>query len=182
MGFADRIKRLERIPARELLANPKNWRTHPENQRSAVRGALEEIGIAEALVAYETPDGLMLIDGHLRADVDPEQPWPVLVLDVDEREADVLLATLDPLAALAETNAEALDALLSELDAGNEALQELYTQLEQEAGAFTVAEAEAPTLPAMSRNAPTDFPAYDEDIATDYQCPKCNYQWSGKPK
>lgn len=46
----------------------------------------------------------MLIDGHLRAETTPDQEVPVLVLDVDEDEANKLLATLDPLAGLAETD------------------------------------------------------------------------------
>lgn len=30
---------------------------------------------------------------------------------------------------------------------------------------------------------PDDFPEYsDETIETDYRCPKCRYEWSGKPK
>ncbi len=30
--------------------------------------------------------------------------------------------------------------------------------------------------------APEGFPEVGEDLATDYCCPKCGYQWSGKPK
>lgn len=29
---------------------------------------------------------------------------------------------------------------------------------------------------------PNDFNEYDEEIKTDYCCPNCGYQWSGKPK
>ena len=102
ISFRDRIIELRRVPARELIPNPKNWRRHPERQAAALRGVLEEVGYADALLARETPEGLMLIDGHLRAETTPEQPVPVLVLDVDEAEADKLLATLDPLAGMAE--------------------------------------------------------------------------------
>jgi hypothetical protein len=28
---------------------------------------------------------------------------------------------------------------------------------------------------------PGEFPSYDEDIETQYSCPKCGYDWSGKP-
>lgn len=31
-------------------------------------------------------------------------------------------------------------------------------------------------------DAPEEFAAYDEGIETEYCCPKCNYEWSGKPK
>lgn len=29
--------------------------------------------------------------------------------------------------------------------------------------------------------APGEFPTYGEDIETQFQCPKCGYEWSGKP-
>src|ERR1700722_1306622 len=109
MQIRDRIKELRRVPASSLRPNPRNWRTHPANQRDALRGILAEVGYAGALLARELPDGsLELIDGHLRAETTPEALVPVLVLDVDEYEAAKLLATFDPLSALAETNGEAL--------------------------------------------------------------------------
>jgi hypothetical protein len=33
MRIRDRIKELRRVPARDLLPNPKNWRSHPAAQR-----------------------------------------------------------------------------------------------------------------------------------------------------
>jgi DNA modification methylase len=56
-----------------------------------------------------------LIDGHLRRDVAPATEWPVLILDVTDEEADLLLTTLDPITALAEKNAEQLNELISDL-------------------------------------------------------------------
>jgi len=32
---------------------------------------------------------------------------------------------------------------------------------------------------ADGKAAPDDFPAFDEDIETDHECPKCHYKWSG---
>ncbi|WP_300268409.1 hypothetical protein [Microbacterium sp.] len=29
---------------------------------------------------------------------------------------------------------------------------------------------------------PDDFPSFDDDLDTEYCCPKCGYEWSGKPK
>jgi len=98
MKIRDRVKELRRMRAGDLAPNPKNWRTHPKAQKDALRGILAEVGIADALLARELPDGrLMLIDGHLRADTTPDQIVPVLVLDVDEAEADKLLLTKSPL-------------------------------------------------------------------------------------
>src|ERR1700756_638014 len=98
----DRIKELRRVRARDLVPNPQNWRRHPKTQREALRGLLTEVGYADALLARELSDGkLMLIDGHLRRETTPDVLVPVLVLDVTEEEADKILATHDPLAAMA---------------------------------------------------------------------------------
>jgi len=108
----DRIRELRRVPARELLPNPRNWRRHPREQAAALQGILAEVGYADALLARETPDGLMLIDGHLRAETTPDQDVPVLVLDVTEEEADKILLTLDPLAGLATVDKSDLRSLM----------------------------------------------------------------------
>lgn len=152
MKLRDRIKELRRVPASELLPNPKNWRTHPKEQQEALRGILAEVGIADAVLARETPAGLMLIDGHLRAETAPDALMPVLILDVDEAEADKILATLDPLAAMAEADAVKLDGLLREIDTGSEALQKMLADLADDAGLYQdekeVTEDEAPEPPA----------------------------------
>jgi hypothetical protein len=126
MKIKNRVKSLRMVPASELLPNPKNWRTHPEAQKNALRGVLAEVGIADACLARELPDGsLMLIDGHLRAETITDAKVPVLILDVTEAEADKILATLDPLAAMAEKDAEQLASLLATLKDQNDALTPL---------------------------------------------------------
>jgi DNA modification methylase len=134
MKLRDRIKELRRVKASDILPNPANWRTHPKAQQDAMRGILAEVGIADALLVRETPAGLQLIDGHLRADVAPDSEWPVLVLDVDDKEAAKLLATVDPLAAMAETDPEKLQELLRQIDVDSEALQQMLAELADEAG------------------------------------------------
>src|ERR1700677_4529306 len=122
----DRILELRRVTARELVPNPKNWRRHPARQAAALRGVLTEIGYADALLARELADGrLMLIDGHLRAETTPESVVPVLVLDVPEAEADKLLLTLDPLAAMAESDSERIETLLQTVRTDDSAVEGL---------------------------------------------------------
>ena len=123
---------MRRVPASELNANPKNWREHPAEQQRAMQGVLEEVGIAGALLARETPDGLELIDGHLRTEMNDATEWPVLILDVDENEADVLLASVDPIGALAKTNTDQLAALLGQIETDNADLDSMLKQLERE--------------------------------------------------
>jgi len=172
MQIRDRVKELRRVRAGDLAPSPKNWRTHPKAQQDALRGVLAEVGYADALLARELPDGsLMLVDGHLRAETTPDMVVPVLILDVNEAEADKILATLDPLAAMADTDGAKLDALLREVNTGSEALQEMLAGLATSAG----------IIPADPAESPGEFGSYDENIATEYCCPKCSYRWSGKP-
>ena len=80
----DRVIELRKVPASDLIENPRNWRKHPPSQRSAMAGALNEIGLADAVIARETPEGLQLIDGHLRQEVMGDALVPVLVVDLTE--------------------------------------------------------------------------------------------------
>jgi len=121
----DRIKELRRVPASELLANPKNWRRHPKAQQKALQGILAEVGFADAVLARDTPEGLELIDGHLRQEIMGDALVPVLVLDVTEEEADKILLTLDPLAAMAERDDGAIQSLLDGLTFESDDLLEL---------------------------------------------------------
>jgi hypothetical protein len=123
MEIRDRVKELRRVPAKDLIRNPHNWRKHPFTQQSALMGALTEIGYADALIAYETEDGLQLIDGHLRAETTPDSIVPVLVVDLNETEANKLLATLDPLAAMAQTDIEAFLNLVVDVETESNALK-----------------------------------------------------------
>lgn len=160
---------MKKVPARELLANPKNWRVHPTAQRSALNEVLEQVGFADALLARETKDGLELIDGHLRQDVAGDQEVPVLVLDLTDDEADVVLATHDPIAAMAKAQSSRLDELLAGLKIEGKKLPALLGELAKKARG---------KLP----DPPGDFPEFDGDIPTDHRCPKCGYEWSGKAK
>ncbi len=131
----DRIRELRRVRAGDLVPNPRNWRLHPASQRAALEGILAEVGFADALLARELPDGrLELVDGHLRAETVPEQLVPVLVLDVDEAEANKILLILDPLSAMAEASREQLDALLRDVETDSEALESMLAELASGAG------------------------------------------------
>ena len=131
----NRIKELRRVKAGTLRPNPKNWRTHPA-AREVLRGLLAEIGYADALLARELTDGgLELIDGHLRAEISPDEDVPVLVLDLSPAEADKLLALHDPLAAMAETDFQALTNLVAQVETENAAIQRTLDRLAASSGA-----------------------------------------------
>jgi hypothetical protein len=148
-SIRDRIQDFRRVPARELLDNDGNPRRHPQAQRDALRGVLEQVGIAAALVAYPSQRNggkLTLVDGHLRKQ-DFDLDWPTLILDVTDEEADLLLATHDPLAALAEYDRDKLDALLEQVRARSPAVVAMLKDLAKTTGAGKEDREKAPVLP-----------------------------------
>src|SRR5438034_11133856 len=103
----NRIKSHRQVRAGDLVPHELNFRLHPEHQKAALQALYAEVGFARSLLAYEMPDGrLKLIDGHLRRDLDPDMEVDVEILDVSDDEARALLLSIDPLAALAETQEE----------------------------------------------------------------------------
>lgn len=169
MQIRNRIKDLRHVPAAELRPNPKNWRAHPIEQQDALRGLLAEVGFADAVLARELADGsLMLIDGHLRVDTLPTETLPVLVLDVDEAEADKLLATLDPITAMAKADAVKLDSLLRDIDTGSDALQTMLAGVAADAGLYkTTAKTSTAEVEASDDTPPTSSAAYSVIVDCD---------------
>jgi len=164
MKIRDRIKELRRVPASELQPNPKNWRKHSEQQENVMRSVLAEVGFAGACLARELDDGsLMLVDGHLRAETLNDEPIPVLILDVDEKEADLILATYDPISEMAEADTDAIAELVGGLEITSQEITDLLSK-------FDVKELEPPE----------DFDEItDEELDLPNECPKCGYMWSG---
>lgn len=113
MEIRNRIKEVKTVPSSDLFENPGNWRDHPYGQRKAMEEILQTIGIAGALTAYysERNGGkLTLIDGHERKS--HQANWPVVILDVNDDEADKLLLMLDPIRGMADANDKNLRVLL----------------------------------------------------------------------
>jgi len=170
------------LPASDFLANERNWRIHPKPQQGATEGSLSEVGwVQRVLVNKRTSpewgadQGIeTLVDGHLRITLalrkGDDTPVPVEFVDLTPHEEALILATLDPIAEMAATDRDKLEELLRDVNTGEAALQEMLAELAEKAGIDYTAEP------------PEDFSEYGEDIDTEYKCPKCNYEWSGKPK
>ena len=110
----------------QLVANPSNWRTHGAAQRDALRGSLATVGwVQQVLVNQRTGH---VVDGHARVEEAlsrGEPSVPVLYVDLEPDEEALVLATLDPIGAMAGRDDERLRALLAEIsvdDAGLAAL------------------------------------------------------------
>jgi hypothetical protein len=145
MQIRDRIKELRRVPASELTANTKNWRRHPQWQKDGMQSILENVGYAGALIAYESNGELVLIDGHLRQEMTPTEEVPVLILDVNDEEADILLASYDPITAMASEDGVALQELLETIETNNEELNTLLQDINERYGSAAIMQVENTT-------------------------------------
>jgi hypothetical protein len=127
--------RLEYRSPAELAENPRNWRRHPDTQLAALSDVLAEVGWAGACL-YNERTG-RLIDGHARRKIALAhgcEKVPVLIGSWDEATEAKILATLDPLGALAEADTAKLEALLGEVSTGSAALQQLLETLARDSG------------------------------------------------
>jgi len=123
------------VDPRELTPNPQNWRTHPKAQQAALTQVLERLGWVQRILVNRTTGHLL--DGHLRVEIAVRlgvPTVPVAYIEVSEPEEQLVLATLDPLGAMARMDAPRLAELLHGLEAEGE-LQALLAQLAAEASA-----------------------------------------------
>ena len=114
-----------------LVANPKNWRIHPGNQRDAMNGVLDEVGwVQQVLVNKRTG---VVVDGHLRVElaIAAKQQVPVAYVDLTEEEEAKILASLDPLASMALTDSAALASLLAGMETNRPLDALLHSLVEQ---------------------------------------------------
>jgi hypothetical protein len=145
----NRIKGHRRVRAGDLIPHEFNFRLHPEHQKAALLALYQEVGFARSLQAYELPDGkLKLLDGHLRPDLDPEMEVDVEILDVNDEEGRTLLLSIDPLAALAETQSQLHQRLLELAPPVAEELQAAWrAEAEASLAALFSTSPEAPAVP-----------------------------------
>jgi DNA modification methylase len=129
-GWRNRIVGSGNEAPERLAANPANWRAHPRNQRDALAGSLDTVGwVAQVLVNRRTG---YVVDGHARvalALARKEASVPVLYVDLSPDEERLVLATFDPIGALAGTDGERLTALLAEVAVDDAGLRALLDEL-----------------------------------------------------
>lgn len=162
-----RNQEIRKVKVADLEDAPWNFRRHSEHQAAALEGAIDEIGLYGYPDVYQTAAGkLMLCDGHLRKSLYVRKYGAsalieVNVTDFDETEARKATATKDPIAAMAETDAQALAELLDTVDFKNDAVLDMLRDLagealEQDEDEPEVVEDEVPEPPADPITKPGD--------------------------
>jgi hypothetical protein len=138
----------------QLLANPANWRIHPKAQQQALAGVLDQVGWVGQVLAIQ-PTG-HVVDGHLRVALAisrREPSVPVLYVDLSPEEEALVLASLDPLAAMATTDEAKLRELLAEVTVDSRALAAMLAAL-------------APAEPRDGLTDPDDIPEPPDEATT----------------
>ena len=113
-------------PADQLLANPRNWRIHPKNQQDAITGVLDQVGWVQRVIVNQRTG--FVVDGHARVGlaISRGEKVPVVYVDLSDDEEALVLASLDPIAAMAGKDEEILRGLIAELPAiESDALREM---------------------------------------------------------
>jgi hypothetical protein len=161
MSARNRIKGHAEVPAASLTAHPLNWRDHPQHQAEALAQALDAIGWVKRVVVNRRTG--RILDGHLRVEQAAArgETVPVVYVDLDEHEEALILASMDPIAGEAGTNTEGLGALLLDLRAEFEQLDQLLQAVADDAGIRLDSPEEGDTPPPP----PT------------VQCPRCGHGW-----
>jgi DNA modification methylase len=131
--------RLKWLDKAQVQDNPRNWRLHPYAQEAALRDIKQEVGWAGALL-YNEKTG-RLIDGHLRKKIAKKgEKIPVLVGSWNEEDEAKILATLDPIATMAQIDKHALDALIASVRFESSAIASLLESFAGEAASLCIAD------------------------------------------
>lgn len=151
--------------AGQLLANPANWRIHPSAQRDALRSVLGEVGWVQRVIVNRVTGHV--VDGHLRVEEalarGEAEPVPVVYVELTPDEEAAVLATLDPIAALAATDHAKLSALHQQM---TEQLPALKAAMD---AAYAAAHPSKRTPAAAPVDGLTDPDAVPEEAATQIQ-------------
>jgi hypothetical protein len=163
--------RLEWRTPEELADNELNWRRHPDGQVASLEAVLEEVGWAGAALFNERTK--RLIDGHLRKKV-PQKlrvdgKIPVLVGSWTEEQEKTILATLDPLAAMAEADDQKLGELLAGIQTDNAALDKMLKDLAEE----NQIDLTEPHFEPVGEDEQSRL-----DEKTPIQCPSCGHEFT----
>lgn len=114
MTWTNRIIEYSNVSPRELRANPLNARVHPPSQRAALESVLDTIGMVQQVIVNRRTG--LIVDGHLRVQMAADAGLasiPVAYVDLTESEEEAVLATFDPMGALAQVSKPKLDAAVA---------------------------------------------------------------------
>ena len=138
----------------QLLANPLNYRLHPDNQQHALAGSIDDIGFVRSVTVNRRTGHV--VDGHLRVTLAARsgvETLPVEYVDLSEAEEAQALLSLDPIAAMAASDRAKLDELMRAVQSDDERVQQMLADLAEREKLYTQPKPEGKPNP---RNLPID--------------------------
>lgn len=162
------------LPHRYAMMRVDQIQPHPENPNvgdvDAIAESIDEIGFYGVVLVHEST-GDILAGSHrwAAAQVDGLGELPAIVIDCDADTARRIMLGDNEFARLGVWDMAKLVGLLSRVAA---------TPRQLAATGFS-AERLADLVARMTPAPPPEFPAVDDDLRTDHQCPRCGYEWSG---
>lgn len=99
----------------QLLANPYNFRVHPNTQKQAMRKVLQTVGIVDEVIVNETTGHV--VNGHLRVKIaleDGIEEIPVKYVRMSLEKELLVLLTFDPVSAMAVHDKEMINDIVNE--------------------------------------------------------------------
>lgn len=162
------------VPIDSVHEDPANARIHPERNLEAIEASLVRFGQRIPIVVQR--DGMVVRAGNARLRVARELGWKriaAVVVEEPSIEAVAFAIADNRTAELAGWDDEALARILEEIrNDGSIDLSDIgYSAGELDEILEELAKKAAP---------PDEFPGVDEDLPTEYKCPNCGYEWSGK--
>lgn len=170
---------VERLPIGSVFQDPANARKHPTRNLEGIKSSLVRFGqqtpiVVDANGICRKGNGTLLAARELG--------WESILgvrTKLEGTEAAAYAIADNRTSDLAEWDDQVLAESLRSFQSEDFPIEDIgYTPAEVDAmlerfGDKLIDDAE-------DAEAPEDFPEKGEDIETDYKCPKCGYEWSGK--
>ena len=163
-----------------IVPHPKNPNKHGDTQVALLAKIIKHQGWRSPITISKRSGFVVAGHGRLQA----AALLQVEQVPVDEQEfsseADELahLVADNRIAELAEVDTSVISELLKEL--GDIDFDMDLTGFDSKSLDALINESSKDD--SSQHKSPDDFPVVNEDIATEHQCPKCKYQWSGGKK
>ena len=162
------------VPLEQIIPNPRNPNQHPEGQINLLAKVIAHQGWRSPIVVSNRSG--FVVAGHGRYEAAKRLGLSAVPVDYQDfpTEADEYahLIADNRIAELAEADQAGLRELLGELTAAD---------FDPELAGFTADALKGLTDELAEPESPDDFTEADENLPTEFTCPKCKYCWSGKP-
>lgn len=131
MQWRSRIVGHDEVDPASLMAHPLNWRTHSADQAKALGAVIRDVGVVQSVIVNRRSGHI--IDGHLRVSMavkDKAPSIPVVYVDMDESEEATVLATLDPIGAMAGKANDILASLVQQVATSDDDVLRLIAEIQ----------------------------------------------------